>query len=836
MTEKRISVRLAAVGGRQVRAELEGVGAAGAKGFGRLSVEMERANTRLAAFASKAGIALGAAAAAATTSLGLIVRATSESAAQITQFAQIANAAPEVFQRWTAASGTVGIEQEKLADILKDVNDRVGDFLQTGGGPMADFFEIIAPKVGVTAEQFARLSGPEALQLYVSSLETAGVNSQEMTFYLEAMASDATRLIPLLRDGGAEMTRLGERAAGLGVVLDQQALTALRRAQMALVGVGQVFEGMRNQIGAALAPAVTALADGFVRLAETGGPINRAFTAVLENLGRITTYAATFATLMAGRWVAGLAVAALSVKGLATGLVVVRGALIRTGIGALIVGAGELVYQFTQLIAKVGGIGAAFGLLRDVAAEAWDRLALAATAAWSRVEAGWANAQASIYDGLQSALSAIVGWGNSAVGTFQGSFDAVKAIWGALPQAIGDFAYQAANGLIGGVESMLNAVVMRINGFIEGLNAALALLPDWATGEAGLKIGTLEAVDLGGITNPFEGAASAAGTAAADAFHAAMGKTYIEAPDLFGGMAEAARGRAAGYSEAAGMLSEAAARPMTAWGALKAAITGAGTEGENALNGAAAAAGALSDGFEDAGQAAGGADGAAKKAAEEAATGWAQVTKSLADYAKGAMDWGKGLGETLTSAFSSAETAFRQFVTTGKFDFKSLVSSILADLATLAFKNAVLGPLASALSGAFGGGPFGGGAAVRSNPMVTASIWHTGGVVGQSAPMRSVPAALFAGAPRMHAGGWAGLKPDEVPAILQRGERVLSRAEFSRGSGGLPPVAVHLNVDARGAQIGVAEQLATVLRNAQPEFERIAIAAVGNAMRRGRLA
>ena len=37
MAEKRVSVRLAAVGGRQVRAELEGVGEAGARGFGRLS-------------------------------------------------------------------------------------------------------------------------------------------------------------------------------------------------------------------------------------------------------------------------------------------------------------------------------------------------------------------------------------------------------------------------------------------------------------------------------------------------------------------------------------------------------------------------------------------------------------------------------------------------------------------------------------------------------------------------------------------------------------------------------------------------------------------------------
>lgn len=147
MAEKKVSVRLVAEGGRRVRAELEGVGDAGARGFGRLSREMELANTRLAAFARRAGLALGAAAAAATASLGLIVRSTAESAAQIRQFAQVANATPDALQRWSAGARTVGIEQEKLADILKDVNDRVGDFLQTGGGPMADFFENVAPRV-----------------------------------------------------------------------------------------------------------------------------------------------------------------------------------------------------------------------------------------------------------------------------------------------------------------------------------------------------------------------------------------------------------------------------------------------------------------------------------------------------------------------------------------------------------------------------------------------------------------------------------------------------------------------------------------------------------------
>src|SRR5690606_19619909 len=163
---------------------------------------------------------------------------------------------------------------------------RVGDFLQTGGGPMKDFFETVAPRVGVTADEFARLSGPEALQLYVDTLERAGLSQQEMTFHLEAMASDATRLLPLLRSGGAGMARLGDRASDLGAVLDGDALEALRRTQTALGSVSLVFEGLRNRIAVAVAPTVEALAKAFVALASDGGILRTAIDALIGNLGR----------------------------------------------------------------------------------------------------------------------------------------------------------------------------------------------------------------------------------------------------------------------------------------------------------------------------------------------------------------------------------------------------------------------------------------------------------------------------------------------------------------------------------------------------------------------
>lgn len=131
---------------------------------------------------------------------------------EIATSAQVAGESFEEFQRQAHAAKTVGIEFDKLGDIFKDVKDRVGDFVATGGGPMADFFENIAPKVGVTADAFRDLSGKDALQLYFDSLRKANVSSDEMVFYLEAMASDATALIPLLEKSGRGFEEIGKRA------------------------------------------------------------------------------------------------------------------------------------------------------------------------------------------------------------------------------------------------------------------------------------------------------------------------------------------------------------------------------------------------------------------------------------------------------------------------------------------------------------------------------------------------------------------------------------------------------------------------------------------------
>ena len=161
-----------------------------------------------------AGVGIAAGAAIATNAIGSIAKEQMKAATEFERFAQVSNTNAVVFQRNAAAAEKMGIEADKLAGIYQDMNDRVGDFVQTGGGPLADFFENIGPKVGVTAEQFKNLSGPDALQLFYTSLEKANLSQADMTFYMESMSGDLTALQPLLKNGGQFLSHLcGEEAS-----------------------------------------------------------------------------------------------------------------------------------------------------------------------------------------------------------------------------------------------------------------------------------------------------------------------------------------------------------------------------------------------------------------------------------------------------------------------------------------------------------------------------------------------------------------------------------------------------------------------------------------------
>lgn len=115
------------------------------------------------------------------------------------------------------------------------------------------------------------------------------------------------------------------------------------------------------------------------------------------------------------------------------------------------------------------------------------------------------------------------------------------------------------------------------------------------------------------------------------------------------------------------------------------------------------------------------------------------------------------------SAFASVRDAFLSFA-----------ADFLRQIANMIIQQAVFNALQASSGGGIGG--------------AIASIFHEGGVVGHgSAPSRAVPASWFQNAVRYHTGGIAGLKPNEVPAVLERGEEVLTRKDPRHSMNGGAP-------------------------------------------------
>lgn len=134
------------------------------------------------------------------------------------------------------------------------------------------------------------------------------------------------------------------------------------------------------------------------------------------------------------------------------------------------------------------------------------------------------------------------------------------------------------------------------------------------------------------------------------------------------------------------------------------------------------------------------------------------IASSMADFLTGA--------GSLKDVFSAAKDAMAQFA-----------ADTLMWLAQIIVRQLILNALG------FGGGGSVGGSVAGA----FAGMFHEGGVVGSGGTARAVDPGWFSGAARYHTGGVVGLNPDEVPAILQRNEEVITESDpRHRFNGGQP--------------------------------------------------
>lgn len=307
------------------------------------------------------------------------------------------------------------------------------DAVLANGGRVA---QALADKLGVPVSSLRKLGAEGNI--------TAAVISGAMIDSLEKLRDEAGAMPATIADG----------------------FTLLRNASLEFVGV---LDGIAGASGG-VATALVAVSDGIRSVTAFLSDHAAEVTTVLNTLmGTGAVVAAYFATQFAVGFVQGAAVAmaaaarqaialelalgatsrsaavaGVATKALAGAMGILKGAIISTGIGVLVVGAGYLVGKFMQLVTTTGSLGNAFSLLGEVASGVWSGIVEAAGAVPLGLKAKWASVKADFYDLIASMLTKWKGFLSSLSGgldgtIFQGASDRLKASADGMAATIAEY-------------------------------------------------------------------------------------------------------------------------------------------------------------------------------------------------------------------------------------------------------------------------------------------------------------------------------------------------------------------------------------------------------------
>lgn len=250
--------------------------------------------------------------------------------------------AAEKFQSYGYAASVSGSSTEAVQSSFKELNKRLGEFVQTGGGPAKEIIE----KLGISVRD-AEGNVRSADDVFLGLSDTLqGLSRAEQANVLDKLGIDQS-LIQLVSLSSEEVGKLTDRARSLGIVTQEQADNAAAFND-SLTTLKFGLSGIQNAVAVGFAPALTDLTNRFIGFLEANQDLIRDG---LTWMGEVLQSVMGFIERMAP--VALVAAAAFVAWQLATGgLVAILGVLlspvvlITAGIVALLLIVDDLIVAF----------------------------------------------------------------------------------------------------------------------------------------------------------------------------------------------------------------------------------------------------------------------------------------------------------------------------------------------------------------------------------------------------------------------------------------------------------------------------------------------------------
>ncbi|QFU04591.1 hypothetical protein FIU82_06115 [Pseudoalteromonas sp. THAF3] len=227
--------------------------------------------------ATKAGVAGAAIAGAAAVAGSFAALLRTDVIKELHATASAFDVSVESLSSWSYAAESVGISTDKMGDIFKDTSDKIGDFIATGGGEAKDLFD----NLNLSVDELKALKPDEQLLAIAEGLDEVGTNGEKI-FYLESLADEASRLLPLLEDGAEGLKKLQREADVLGVTLDDVDAQMVKETADSFKTLGGAAEGFANQLTVQLSGAFDGMSDDIVNVIDDWGGMEKIVEQVID--------------------------------------------------------------------------------------------------------------------------------------------------------------------------------------------------------------------------------------------------------------------------------------------------------------------------------------------------------------------------------------------------------------------------------------------------------------------------------------------------------------------------------------------------------------------------
>jgi len=197
---------------------------------------------------SSAGVAAAGAAVAASAAGIVLLKSTSEQITETDRWAKSLRVSTQELLAWQFAAEKAGVSGDQMADIFKDIGDKIGDAVLNKSGEAVDALNAL----GLSADKLSKTTPDKQLLAIGEALSKVSTNAGKITI-LESLGNDLSKLLPLFDNNNEKLRSFIQQAKDYGVAPDAKSINDLLKVNELFQDIDAQVKGLKIEISSGLA-------------------------------------------------------------------------------------------------------------------------------------------------------------------------------------------------------------------------------------------------------------------------------------------------------------------------------------------------------------------------------------------------------------------------------------------------------------------------------------------------------------------------------------------------------------------------------------------------------